>query len=79
MKPLAAQATQPPSTTASGDLSTLGVDGQQQSPSVDVPQSVQAQENSTDTSKDNIAPVEDSFKRDSTVLDTPSVNNANCI
>ena len=56
-----AQASQPPSTTASGDLSTLGVDGQQQSPSFNAPQSVQAQETPTKTSKDNIPPAEDSF------------------
>ena len=60
----AAQATQPPSTTDSEDLSTLGANTPQQSPSVGVPQSVQAQETSTDTSKDNIAPVEESFKPD---------------
>ena len=69
----AAQATQPPSTTDPGDLSTLGANTPQQSPSVGVPQSVQAQETSTDTSKDNIAPVEENFKRDSTGLYTSSV------
>ena len=57
----AAQATQPPRATAPEDLSTLGVDGQQQRPSVDASQSEQAQETPTDTSKDNITPAEDSF------------------
>jgi len=61
VKPSATPDTQPPSVTDSGDLSTIGVGDQQQGPSVDAPQSDQAQKTSTDTSTDNIDPVEDSF------------------
>ena len=76
VEPLAAQSTQPTSTTDSGDLSTLEANTPQQSPSVGVPQSVQEQENSTDTSTDNIAPVEESFKRDPKIVKQNQTDSA---
>lgn len=71
VKPPVAQEPQAPDTICLKQ-DTPGVDTSQ-SPSEDAPQSGRIQESSTDTSKDNITPAEDSFKRDSTGLYTSSV------
>ena len=73
VKPPVAQEPQAPDTIVPEKQDTPGVDTTQQSLSADAPQSGRIQESSTDTRTDNIAPVEDSFKRESIGLDTPSV------